>query len=86
MLLWQLRLSDQTRRFVRFAAVGASGLGVNTLALLAFAEIQGLHYLVAAALATQVSTLWLYLLTESLFSAGARARVGRWLAWACISG
>lgn len=80
MLLWQLRLSDQTRRFVRFAAVGASGLGVNTLALLAFAEIQGLHYLVAAALATQVSTLWLYLLTESFVfrgRAGTRGPLAR---------
>jgi putative flippase GtrA len=44
--------------------VGASGYVVNTAALALFADVIGIHYLIGAALATQVSTSWNYLFTD----------------------
>ena len=62
--LFHLRLAgDQV--FTRFLAVGASGLVVNNLALIVFIELMGLHYLLSAVVATQVSTLWNFSLTEA---------------------
>ncbi len=55
--LFRLRLAGQ-QNFLRFLAVGLSGLFVNSLALAALTEFAGIHYLISAALATQVSTLW----------------------------
>jgi dolichol-phosphate mannosyltransferase len=48
----------------RFAAVGLSGLLVNQLLL--WAQVEGLriHYLAAAVVATQGSTIWNFVLTE----------------------
>jgi putative flippase GtrA len=66
--------------FARFGLVGLTGLAVNTLALAAFAEGVGLHYLVAAALASQVSTLWNFALTDLWVFRGrrlGRSRLGR---------
>jgi dolichol-phosphate mannosyltransferase len=57
-LLWRLRMGDVLARFARFGVVGVTGLLVNSAALFAFVELAGLHYLPAAILATQVSTLW----------------------------
>jgi glycosyltransferase involved in cell wall biosynthesis len=62
--LFRLRLAGQAN-FVRFLLVGASGLGVNTLALAAFTELAGVHPVLSAGLATQVSTLWNFGLTET---------------------
>jgi glycosyltransferase involved in cell wall biosynthesis len=42
---------------IRFLIVGAIGILVNSVALAAFSELLGIYYLVAAVLATQVSTL-----------------------------
>src|SRR6185436_11843555 len=62
--LLRLRLSgDQS--FLRFLAVGFSGLLVNSLALAVFTEFAAVHYLVSAIIATQVSTLWNFGLTET---------------------
>ena len=61
--LFRLRLAGQAN-FVRFLLVGATGLGVNSLALAAFTELAGIHYVLSAAIATQVSTLWNFGLTE----------------------
>ena len=55
--LLRLRLAGNAN-FVKFLLVGLSGLVVNSLALWTFAEITALHYLLAAVIATQVSTLW----------------------------
>jgi dolichol-phosphate mannosyltransferase len=63
-LMLRLRLVG-AERFTRFLAVGTSGLVVNNLVLAAFIELMGLHYLVSAAVATQVSTLWNFSLTEA---------------------
>lgn len=60
-----LRLSLEPHRYLlRFFMVGASGLVVNTLAMM-FATFVGLHYLVAATVATQTSTLWNFGLLEA---------------------
>jgi putative flippase GtrA len=62
--LFRLRLGAN-RNFVKFLLVGASGLLVNSFVLWAFAELTAMHYLLAAILATQASTLWNFGLTES---------------------
>lgn len=61
--LLRLRLSGQ-QNFLRFLLVGLSGLVVNSAVLAAFTELGGIHYVISAALATQVSTLWNFGLTE----------------------
>jgi putative flippase GtrA len=62
--LYRLRMAGNAN-FVKFLLVGFSGLFVNSLALYAFTEWAAIHYVVSAALATQVSTLWTYGLTET---------------------
>lgn len=60
-----LRLSLSARReFFGFAAVGGSGIVVNTLLTALFTELFGLFYIVSATLATQGSSLWNFGLTE----------------------
>lgn len=60
-------------RVLLFGLVGLSGLVVNTVVLwMLHLEVLGLHYLLAAALATQCSTAWLLLLTESIVFRGRR--------------
>jgi dolichol-phosphate mannosyltransferase len=52
-------------RVILFGLVGLSGIAVNSAALwLLHHEIFALHYLLAAALATQVSTTWNFVLTD----------------------
>ena len=73
-LVRQLRqrpLSAQERarelsRMVAFGVVGVSGIAVNTGALWAFHHVLGLHHLLGAALATQLSTSWNFALVEML--------------------
>ena len=73
--LWRLRGRTFAGRFGRFAAVGASGLVVNTLLLAALAGGLGVYYVFAAILATQGSTLWNYVLTEGwVFRRGRHRR------------
>ena len=62
--LANLRLGTGVIRLARFGLVGASGLVVNLLAFIALIDLAGLHYVPAAVLATQTSTLWNFLLTE----------------------
>jgi dolichol-phosphate mannosyltransferase len=59
-------------RGVGFGLVGATGLAVNTAVmwLLADAGHLGLHYLLAAALTTQVSSTWNFLLADTLIYRG----------------
>lgn len=59
-----LRLASRAVRFLRFGLVGMSGYVVNTAALSLFSNVVGIHYLIAAALATQASTAWNYVLTD----------------------
>ncbi len=62
-LILQLKLRTSYRFFL-FLAVGLSGILVNTAVLAFLTESLHIHYLVSAALATQGSTLWNFLLTE----------------------
>ena len=61
-----------SRSFVRFGAVGATGLGVNQLALAAFTELLGVHYTLGAVAATQFSSGWNFILTERWAFRGRR--------------
>ena len=61
------------RRLLAFGLVGASGMVVNTLALWLLTEkISDQHYLFAAMIATQVSTAWNLLWTETFVFSGAK--------------
>lgn len=65
-------------RLVSFIAVGGTGLMVNTLLLVLFAESLGMHYLLAAVIATQGSTLWNFGWTEGwVYSDRANHSQGR---------
>jgi len=69
---------DHGLRISKFGIVGLSGLVVNSLALLAFTSGLGIYYLVGAVLATQVSTVWNFVLTDVWVFAGQQAQRGRW--------
>ena len=78
-LLSQVRKSSATgglarlRRLVIFGAVGASGVAVNTAALWLLSERAfNHHYLLAATLATGVSTTWNFVFTELLVFRGPK--------------
>src|SRR3954449_10990156 len=65
-------------RVVLFGLVGLSGIAVNSAALWLFhLQVFQVHYLVAAAMATQVSTLWNFILTDRLVFRTADTD-GRW--------
>ncbi|WP_051745105.1 glycosyltransferase [Streptomyces yerevanensis] len=76
----------QLLRMAAFGAVGASGIVVNTAALWLFFEVLGVHHLVGAALATQFSTAWNFVLTDTVvYRKGQRqgtwyGRAGRFFA------
>jgi glycosyltransferase involved in cell wall biosynthesis len=57
-----------------FALVGLTGIVVNSAALWAFEHTMGISLLVAATLATQVSTTWNFLLTDLLVFRGRKER------------
>jgi dolichol-phosphate mannosyltransferase len=75
MQLWGLRFGGKSQRFGKFATVGISGLAVNMALLAALTEIGGMYFLLSAALATQGSTLWNFVLTERWVF---RDRENRW--------
>ena len=64
-LLFRLRFDGGLKRVTRFGLVGASGLIVNSLLVVAFTEIGGTYYLASAALATVGSSLWNFSLTDA---------------------
>jgi dolichol-phosphate mannosyltransferase len=63
-------------RLGRFALVGLSGLAVNSAAFFFFASILHVHYLLAAVLSTQFSTVWNFVLTERWVFERQRRRMG----------
>ena len=69
---WQQRIA----KLLAFGLVGLSGVVVNTLALWMFTQPGQHHYLVAAVLATEFSTTWNFLLTETLVFRGVKP--GTW--------
>jgi dolichol-phosphate mannosyltransferase len=68
----------QLLRMTAFGVVGVSGLAVNTAALWFLYRILGWNDLLSAALATQASTAWNFILIDTLIyrrrSGGSRAR------------
>jgi dolichol-phosphate mannosyltransferase len=63
-LLWNLRFGEGSLRFIGFALVGLSGVLVNSLALALATETLHIYYMISVAIATVVSTLWNFSLTE----------------------
>ena len=63
-----------TRRALEFAAVGVSGIAINSAALWLLADPAnlGANYIAAAVTATQVSTTWNFLLTDSVVYRGPK--------------
>jgi putative flippase GtrA len=57
---------SQAARFVSFGLVGATGIVVNTAALWFFFHTLGWNHLLGAALATQVSTTWNFVLVDTV--------------------
>jgi len=76
--LIELRLTRGNPRFLRFALVGLSGILVNNLSLVLFTEQLHIFYLLSAILATQLSTLWNFVLTELWVFSDRRQRVPMW--------
>lgn len=75
--LFALRFSERMLRFALFLIVGLSGLVVNTLLLAGATETLGLYYLLSAVIATQGSTLWNFVLTETWVFSDRKQREGR---------
>jgi dolichol-phosphate mannosyltransferase len=69
----------QFGRMVGFGLVGLSGVAVNTAVLWLLYAVAGLHHLLGAALATQASTTWNFLLVDRLIYRAAKpgSRRGR---------
>ncbi|MGW8764139.1 glycosyltransferase [Streptomyces sp. NPDC055815] len=79
-----------TARFLAFGLVGLSGIAVNTAALWFFHTVAGLHELLGATLATQVSSLWNWALLETLVyrgggDGGRRAALVRGIAFLALN-
>jgi dolichol-phosphate mannosyltransferase len=74
--LARLRVSGAPMRLAGFTLVGATGLGVNMLAFWALAVEAHLHYLLAALISTQASTLWNFSLSERFVFRHLRMRRG----------
>ena len=62
----------RSRDVSRFAIVGLTGLGVNQLVMLLLTEALGLHYIVSAVAATQLSSSWNFVATERWAFRGRR--------------
>jgi dolichol-phosphate mannosyltransferase len=75
--LIRLRFGGLATTFTRFGLVGASGLLVNMAVFALLVGFAGLHYLLAAVLATQCSTLSNFLLTERFVFTNREPRLGR---------
>jgi len=73
----RLRL-EMDSAFLQFAAVGATGLFVNSLVLALATERLGIFYLMSVGLATVSSSLWNFALTESWVFRSRLQRQGRW--------
>ncbi len=72
-LLWNLRFGEGSLRFIGFALVGLSGVLANSMALAVATEYLHIYYMVSVAIATIVSTLWNFSLTE-MFVYGATSQ------------
>jgi dolichol-phosphate mannosyltransferase len=62
--------AEQFGRMAAFGLIGLSGIGVNTAALWLAHSFAGLHHLIGAGIATQLSTAWNFALVELLLYRG----------------
>jgi putative flippase GtrA len=69
-------LFPDERRTPQPAAVGATGIAVNSAALWFFVSVLQVQLLLGAALATPVSTLWNYVLSDRLVFKGPKSKSG----------
>ena len=69
-----LRLGGRVGGVLKFGAVGATGIAVNSAALWLGVTGLGLSVMLGAVVATQVSTTWNYILTDRLVFTGEKAR------------
>jgi dolichol-phosphate mannosyltransferase len=81
------RHSRLVARASGFAAVGVTGILINSLALFMLVSIIGTNLLLGATLATQFSTAWNYFFTDWLVFRGPKGRSGwtRFLGFAAIN-
>ena len=81
------RHSSLVARAAGFGAVGTTGIIVNSLALWMFVSALGTSVLLGAALATECSTVWNYILTDLLIFRGPKKRSGwlRFLGFAVVN-
>lgn len=70
----RVALRPRSLNVARFGIVGATGLGVNQVALAVFTEFLGVYYLASAILATQVSSSWNFLGTEHWVFRGRKSK------------
>lgn len=84
-----LRRNHWLGRTVGFAGVGLTGLVVNLLAMWTLADptMLGAHYLVAAAIATQISSTWNFFFTDRLVYVGPKrfTAARRWAGFVAMS-
>ena len=59
-----IAVRSRSQHAVRFGLVGLTGLGVNQVTLAVLTELLGVHYVMAAVAATQVSTCWNFVATD----------------------
>lgn len=64
--------ATRLKRFVGFGLVGTTGIAINTLVLWLLSVSGSTHYLIAAILATEASTTWNFVLTETLVFRGKK--------------
>ena len=74
-------------RVAGFALAGVTGLLVNSFALWAFVDVLHITLLLAATMATQVSTIWNFLLIDTYVYSGRKGRSGwtRFLGFAVVN-
>lgn len=81
---------DRLRMLIRmalFGLVGVTGLAVNEAILWATLHYTSSHYLLAAVVATEASTLWNFVLTETVVFRGSKPNtlVGRFVRFALVN-
>ena len=76
-LLWGLKFGKGSLRFGGFALVGISGILVNSLVLYLATSKLNIYYIISAAIATVASTLWNFILTETVVYRAVTQKEGR---------
>jgi dolichol-phosphate mannosyltransferase len=79
------RLPGASLRFAKFGLVGLSGLLVNTLLLAALTREAGVFYLVSALVATELSIVWNFGLSEAWVFRDRAERGGRFRRFASFA-